>query len=162
MNPTVLNQRYRLVELIGTGGMATVYRGEDLLLQRPIAVKFLRDPYGSDLHFRQRFLEEAQAAAKLDHANIVHIYDVGEDEAHRPYIVMELVEGRELKDIIRQSAPLPVNQALDHYPANMRGCWACTPFRNSALRSETPKYPCIGRWASQGCGFWHCSRSASG
>lgn len=112
MNPTVLNQRYRLVELIGTGGMATVYRGVDLLLQRPIAVKFLREPYSSDPHFHQRFLEEAQAAAKLDHANIVHIYDVGEDEAHHPFIVMELVEGSELKDVIRQSAPLSVNQAL--------------------------------------------------
>lgn len=112
MTPRVLNQRYRLVELIGSGGMATVYRGMDLLLQREVAVKFLRESYATDLTFRQRFLEEARAAAKLDHNNIVHIYDVGEDEAQRPYIVMEFAEGRELKVVIRESAPLPVNQAL--------------------------------------------------
>ena len=112
MNPIVLNQRYRLVELIGTGGMATVYRGEDLLLQRPIAVKFLREPFGSDPRFRQRFLEEARAVAKLDHANIVHVYDVGEDESNRPYIVMEFAAGRELKDVILESGPISVNDAL--------------------------------------------------
>ncbi len=112
MQPTVLNQRYRLMELVGSGGMATVYRGEDLLLERDVAVKFLREPYASEPEFRERFLHEARAAARLDHPNIVHIYDVGEDD-HRPYIVMEMVKGEDLKALIRREAPLPVPKALD-------------------------------------------------
>ncbi|MFP4393748.1 MAG: Stk1 family PASTA domain-containing Ser/Thr kinase [Anaerolineales bacterium] len=112
MEPTVLNQRYRLVELVGSGGMATVYRGEDVLLERDVAVKFLREPYASEPEFRERFLHEARAAARLDHPNIVHIYDVGED-ARRPYIVMEMVKGEDLKALIRRESPLPVSKALD-------------------------------------------------
>ncbi|MBN2007065.1 MAG: protein kinase [Anaerolineae bacterium] len=112
MKPTILNQRYRLVELVGAGGMATVYRGEDLLLERTVAVKFLREPFASDPAFRERFLGEARAAARLDHPNIVRIYDVGEDEGSHPYIVMEIVEGEDLKTAIRRDGPLPVNQAL--------------------------------------------------
>ena len=113
MKPTILNQRYRLVELVGAGGMATVYRGEDLLLERTVAVKFLREPFASDPAFRERFLGEARAAARLDHPNIVRIYDVGEDEGHHPYIVMEIVEGEDLKSSIRRDGPLSVNQALN-------------------------------------------------
>ncbi|MFN2286391.1 MAG: Stk1 family PASTA domain-containing Ser/Thr kinase [Anaerolineae bacterium] len=113
MKPTILNQRYRLVELVGAGGMATVYRGEDLLLERTVAVKFLREPFASDPAFRERFLGEARAAARLDHPNIVRIYDVGEDEGNHPYIVMEIVEGEDLKTLIRRDGPLPVSQALN-------------------------------------------------
>jgi len=113
MKPTILNQRYRLVELVGAGGMATVYRGEDLLLERIVAVKFLREPFASDPTFRERFLGEARAAARLDHPNIVRIYDVGEDEGKHPYIVMEIVEGEDLKTAIRRDGPLPVSQALN-------------------------------------------------
>jgi len=113
MKPTILNQRYRLVELVGAGGMATVFRGEDLLLERAVAVKFLREPFASDPAFRERFLGEARAAARLDHPNIVHIYDVGEDEGNHPYIVMEIVEGEDLKTSIRRDGPLSVNQALN-------------------------------------------------
>jgi len=113
MKPTILNQRYRLVELVGAGGMATVYRGEDLLLERTVAVKFLREPFASDPAFRERFLGEARAAARLDHPNIVRIYDVGEDEGNHPYIVMEIVEGEDLKTAIRRDGPLSVSQALN-------------------------------------------------
>ncbi|HNT77923.1 MAG TPA: protein kinase [Anaerolineae bacterium] len=113
MEPTILNQRYRLVELVGTGGMATVFRGQDLLLERIIAVKFLREPYASDPTFHQRFMEEARAAARLDHPNIVRIYDVGEDEHGHPYIVMEMVEGEDLKSLFKRFAPLQVSQALN-------------------------------------------------
>jgi len=112
MKPTILNDRYRLTELIGAGGMATVYRGEDLLLERPVAVKFLREPYASDPEARQRFLYEARAAAKLDHPNVVHIYDVGVAAGGQPYIVMELVRGEDLKSLIRREAPLTVPHAL--------------------------------------------------
>lgn len=113
MKPTILNQRYRLIELAGAGGMATVYRGQDLLLERNVAVKFLREPFASDPAFRARFLGEARAAARLDHPNIVRIYDVGEDEGNHPYIVMEIVEGEDLKSSIRRDGPLSVNQALN-------------------------------------------------
>lgn len=112
MKPTVLNDRYRLVELVGAGGMATVYRGEDLMLERHIAVKFLREPYASDPEARERFLLEGRAAAKLDHPNIVRIYDVGQDAGNHPYLVMELVPGEDLKAMIRRDGPLPVSQAL--------------------------------------------------
>ncbi len=112
MKPTVLNNRYRLTELVGAGGMATVYRGEDLLLERPVAVKFLREPYASDADARDRFVHEARAAAKLDHPNIVHIYDVGVDQGDHPFLVMELVQGEDLKVLIRRDAPLPVAQAI--------------------------------------------------
>ncbi len=112
MKPTIVNDRYRLVELVGAGGMATVYRGEDLLLERGVAVKFLREPYASDPDARERFLREARSAAKLDHSNIVHIYDVGTDQGDHPFIVMELVPGDDLKTLIRRDAPLPVAQAL--------------------------------------------------
>lgn len=112
MKPTVLNDRYRLVELIGAGGMATVYRGEDLMLGRHIAIKFLREPYASDPEARERFLLEGRAAAKLDHPNIVRIYDVGQDAGNHPYLVMELVPGEDLKAMIRRDAPLSVPWAL--------------------------------------------------
>lgn len=112
MKPTILNQRYRLNDLVGAGGMAAVYRGEDLLLERPVAVKFLREPYTSDPSARRRFLQEARAAAKLDHPNVVHIYDVGQDEGDHPYIVMDLMEGENLKALIRREGPLTVPHAL--------------------------------------------------
>ncbi len=112
MEPVILNQRYRLLELIGTGGMATVYRGHDQRLDRLVAVKVLREPYASDPAFRDRFLAEARAAARLDHPNIIRAYDVGEHD-HQPYIIMELVEGKDLKKLILNQGPLPIPQALD-------------------------------------------------
>ncbi len=113
MEPIILSQRYRLVELVGAGGMATVYRGQDLLLERMVAVKFLREPYASAPAFRERFLQEARSAARLDHPRIVHIYDVGENDHQQPYIVMEMVQGSDLKNLIRRDGPLPVPQALN-------------------------------------------------
>ncbi len=92
--------------------MATVFRGHDLLLDRPVAIKALREPYAGDLAFRERFLEEARAAARLDHPNIVQIYDVGIDH-DQPYLVMELVEGEDLKASIRRRAPFSIPEALD-------------------------------------------------
>lgn len=117
MESTILNNRYRLGELLGTGGMALVYRAHDALLDRPVAIKMLREPYASDPSFRARFLNEARAAARLDHPSIAHIYDVGIHETgpaqERPYLVMELVNGQNLKALIRQEAPLRVPQALE-------------------------------------------------
>jgi eukaryotic-like serine/threonine-protein kinase len=105
-----LNDRYRLDELIGEGGMAVVYRGYDLVLNRDVAVKLLRDQYGSDNNFLARFDREAQSAARLSHPNIVNVYDVGEDDNVR-YIVMEHIEGPNLKDLIRRQGPFTVEGA---------------------------------------------------
>ena len=102
----ILHQRYELQELIGGGGMADVY-----LLDRPVAVKILHEQFRSDREFIDKFHREAQAAARLSHANIVNIYDVGvEGDEH--YIVMEYVPGSTLKDLIRQQGHLPADQAL--------------------------------------------------
>ena len=107
----VLDQRYELQEQIGGGGMADVYRAQDLLLNRPVAVKILHEQFRSDTEFIDKFNREAQAAARLSHPNIVNIYDVGVmDDAH--YIVMEYVPGRTLKDKIKQEGRLSVEEAL--------------------------------------------------
>ncbi len=113
MDPIIINQRYRIDKRIGAGGMATVYGGHDVLLDRPVAIKVLQEPYADALDFRQRFMEEARAAARLEHSNIVHIYDVGKDGHNHPYIVMERVTGGDLKALIRRERPLPVSRALN-------------------------------------------------
>ena len=107
---TVLGGRYRLVELLGQGGMATIYRAHDNQLDRDVAVKLLRPEYGRDPEFGSRFRQEAQSAASLNHPNIVSVYDYGQDAAG-PFIVMELVEGEDLASIIRRSGALPPRQA---------------------------------------------------
>jgi serine/threonine protein kinase len=107
----LLGNRYRLVEKIGEGGMALVYKAEDSLLRRLVAVKVLRSQYANDLEFVERFRREAQAAASLSHANVVNIYDVGQENGI-DYIVMEYVAGENLKDLIRREAPFTVRRAL--------------------------------------------------
>ncbi|MHB1004874.1 MAG: protein kinase domain-containing protein [Chloroflexota bacterium] len=108
----VLNNRYRLIDRLGEGGMATVYRAEDVLLGRAVAVKLLREDLARDEGFLARFQAEARAAAGLTQPHIAAIYDVGFDAGHH-YIVMEYVDGLSLKDLIRQGAPLPVARAVD-------------------------------------------------
>ncbi len=110
MQTRTLNDRYRLDEVVGEGGMAVVYRGYDLVLNRDVAVKLLRDQYGSDENFLARFDREAQSAARLSHPNIVNVYDVGEDNNVR-YIVMENIEGPNLKELIRRQGPFTVDGA---------------------------------------------------
>ncbi len=100
----LLNNRYRLLGTVAAGGMATVYKAQDQMLNRLVAVKILRERYARDPQFVQRFREEASAAANLNHPNIVTVYDVGRDvlnEQERHYIVMELIEGEDLKQMIR-------------------------------------------------------------
>ncbi|MCZ8520197.1 MULTISPECIES: Stk1 family PASTA domain-containing Ser/Thr kinase [Paenibacillus] len=106
-----LGGRYEILERVGGGGMAIVYKGLDILLHRHVAVKILRQQYVHDEEFIQRFRREAQAAASLSHPNVVSIYDVGqEDDVH--YIVMEYVEGTTLNDRIKEKAPLQVEEAV--------------------------------------------------
>ena len=111
MQQKILNNRYELEQKIGEGGMARVYRGRDLRLNRRIAVKVLHSHYASDPGFLQRFHHEAQAAANLRHPNIVDVYDVGLDgDVH--YIVMEYVDGSDLKALLARGGPLPIDQAV--------------------------------------------------
>jgi eukaryotic-like serine/threonine-protein kinase len=107
---TILGGRYRLVELLGQGGMATIYRARDNQLERDVAVKVLRPEYGADPDFIDRFRHEAQAAASLNHPGIVAVHDYGTDPAG-PYIVMELIEGEDLSTIIRRTGALPPRAA---------------------------------------------------
>ena len=103
--PQVLLDRYEVGRLLGAGGMAEVYEGRDRLLARRVAIKVLQSQYARDQGFLLRFKREAQAAASLSHPNVVAVYDTGsEDGTH--FIVMEFVDGRTLKDVIRQEGPL--------------------------------------------------------
>ncbi|MFQ5859430.1 MAG: protein kinase [Anaerolineae bacterium] len=108
----VINGRYRLLDKVGEGGMAEVWRARDTALGRIVALKVLRTQYSSDPAFLARFRREAQAAANLTHPNIIDVFDIGE-AGGRHYIVMEYVDGQDLRDLIRQQAPLSVDRALD-------------------------------------------------
>ncbi len=108
----ILGNRYELLEQIGGGGMAVVYLAKDTFLDRLVAVKLLRDEYTDDQDFIRRFHKEAKAVASLSHPNIVSIYDFGE-EGKTSFLVMEYVEGRTLKSLIQEEAPLPVEQVVD-------------------------------------------------
>ncbi|MBN9195997.1 MAG: serine/threonine protein kinase, partial [Microbacterium sp.] len=115
----MLSGRYRVDELIGRGGMASVYRGYDLTLGRDVAIKILKRELAEDSAFRTRFRLEAQAASRMSNPAIVRVYDAGEDSeaamdgtlSHIPYIVMELVHGRLLKDILTDG-PVSVADAV--------------------------------------------------
>ena len=115
----VLSGRYRVDDLIGRGGMASVYRGYDQTLGRTVAIKILKSDLASDAAFRTRFRLEAQAASRMAHPTIVRVFDAGEDvevgadgiERPVPYIVMELVHGRLLKNVIA-AGPVPLDDAL--------------------------------------------------
>jgi len=103
----LLGNRYEIIEKIGNGGMAMVYKAKDQVLNRYIAVKILRDEFTTDQEFIKRFEAEAQSAASITHPNIVSVYDVGK-ENNLYYIVMELIQGKTLKEIIvEEGGPLP-------------------------------------------------------
>jgi serine/threonine-protein kinase len=110
-NP-ILNNRYRLIEQIGSGGMAVIYKAQDMELGRLVTVKVLRPSLVSDPEFLMRFKREAQAAANLSHPNIVIVYDVGQDGPKTHYIVMEYVPGQDLKKLIRARNSFEVDEAL--------------------------------------------------
>lgn len=103
--------RYKIKSHIGTGGMATVYLAQDLILERPVAVKVLRLDFHTNEAAMRRFQREAQSATQLVHPNIVSVYDVGEEDGTN-YIVMEYVEGTDLKEYIRERGPLPPREAV--------------------------------------------------
>ncbi|MEJ2708500.1 MAG: protein kinase [Anaerolineales bacterium] len=110
--PIILNERYQLEERRGSGGMAMVYRARDLMLERTVAIKLLRADFSSDPDFRERFRQEAKAAANLSHPNIVTVHDFGLDE-ERLFIVMEYVPGTDLKSIIKKRGVIPADEAVE-------------------------------------------------
>lgn len=117
--PTLIGGRYELGELLGRGGMAEVRKGKDQRLGRTVAVKRLRTDLASDATFQARFRREAQSSASLNHPAIVSTYDTGEEMATdgsgvaQPYIVMECVEGRTLRDILREGRKILPERALE-------------------------------------------------
>ncbi len=108
----IFSGRYKIVEKIGRGGMANIYKAEDVVLNRTVAVKTLHPQFAQDKDFVARFKREAQAAASLNHPNIVSIYDWGCEDATY-FIVMEHLEGWDLKQLIKAQAPLPVDEVIE-------------------------------------------------
>jgi len=107
-----INERYEIIKLIGEGGMANVYLANDTILERNVAVKVLRGDLADDDKFVRRFQREALAASSLSHPNIVEMYDVGEDDGNF-YIVMEYVEGKTLKQLLKKRGKLMLPEVID-------------------------------------------------
>ena len=107
-----INERYQIIKTIGEGGMANVYLAYDTILDRNVAVKVLRGDLSNDEKFVRRFQREALSASSLSHPNIVEVYDVGEDNGLY-YIVMEYIEGKHLKQIIKKRGSLTKEEVID-------------------------------------------------
>lgn len=112
--------RYQLLEVIGRGGMGTVYRALDTVLERQVAIKFFNRDELQDPGFVERFFREARATARLQHPNIIQVYDMGHENSNY-YMIMELLEGTTLKDLIIERAPLPVEEAVQITIEILRG-----------------------------------------
>ena len=108
----MINDRYQIIRMIGEGGMANVYLAHDTILDRDVAVKILRGDLANDEKFVRRFQREAIAASSLSHPNIVEMYDVGEDDG-KYFIVMEYVEGKTLKSLIKKRGALTIPEVID-------------------------------------------------
>ena len=109
---TIVDGRYRLLQRVGSGGMADVFAADDLQLGRRVALKLLHARFAEDDQFVERFRREASAAAGLSHPNVVQVYDRGEWDATY-YIAMEFLEGRSLKQVVQEDGPLPPDRAID-------------------------------------------------
>ena len=107
----LISGRYRIEAVVGTGGMAVVYRAQDLRKKKTVAIKVLRREYESDMEFVRRFSREAEAAAKVSHENIVNLLDVG-IEGDTRYIVMEYIDGQTLKQMIQSEGSIHPEVAL--------------------------------------------------
>ncbi len=128
----LLNNRYQILEQLGKGGMAIVYRARDTMLERSVAVKVLRENYSRDPAFLERFRQEAKAAANLSHPNIVTVHDFGLDNGQL-FIVMEYIPGTDLKTLIQTARPVyPRRGRTAAHPGLCRH-GLCTPRRVGAL-----------------------------
>ncbi len=120
MGETLFADRYELHELVGSGGMSSVYRAHDTLLERDVALKIIHEHYVDDEEYVERFRREARAVAQLSHPSIVTVIDRGDAEG-RHFIVFEYVDGRNLKQLIEESGPLPIRRALELTLETARG-----------------------------------------
>ncbi|HEY6051624.1 MAG TPA: serine/threonine-protein kinase, partial [Thermoanaerobaculia bacterium] len=109
---TVLGERYRVIGLIGRGGMGEVYRADDLKLGQPVALKFLPDRLSSDAALLDRFFAEVRTARQVAHPNVCRVYDIGEEDG-RHFISMEYVDGEDLASLLRRIGGLPQAKALE-------------------------------------------------
>ncbi|MGZ4310211.1 MAG: protein kinase domain-containing protein, partial [Gaiellaceae bacterium] len=107
----LIADRYELEELVGTGGMSSVFRAHDRLLDRKVALKVLHPQFGDDEEYVERFRREARSVARLSHPNVVTVIDRGEEDG-RQFIVFEYVDGENLKHLIDRSGALPVGTAV--------------------------------------------------
>jgi serine/threonine protein kinase len=108
----VIGGRYELEELVGSGGMSSVYRAHDQLLERKVALKILHERYGEDDEYVERFRREARAVAQLSHPNVVTVIDRGEDDG-RQFIVFEYIDGENLKQVVEREGPLPLDKVIE-------------------------------------------------
>ena len=108
----VIDERYELLEVVGTGGMSAVYKAHDQLLERNVALKVLHPHYGDDEEYVERFRREARAVAQLSHPNIVTVIDRGEADGHQ-FIVFEYIDGENLKELVNRTGPLPTRRAVE-------------------------------------------------
>ncbi len=108
----LIGERYELEEVVGTGGMSTVYRAHDQLLERDVALKVLHPHYATDDEYVERFRREARSVAQLSHPHIVTVIDRGEDDGQQ-FIVFEYVDGENLKQLVERTGPLPTRRALE-------------------------------------------------
>ncbi len=140
MDNKLLGNRYELLEEIGSGGMAKVFKARCTLLNRFVAVKILKKEFAQDPEFLKRFEFEAQAAAGLSHQNIVSIFDVGSDGDDN-YIVMEYVKGITLKKLLQDRRVLPENEILEISAQVCRALMHAPPAHSARIPS---------RWSSTG------------
>ena len=138
---TLFDGRYRILRKLGSGGMANVYLAEDEDLGRRVAIKILNERYATDDSFTERFRREAKSAAALSHPNIVSIYDRGDADG-RPYIAMEVIEGRSLKELIIASGSLPIARGDRVREADPRARFASRTGTGSSTATSSPTTSC--------------------
>jgi serine/threonine protein kinase len=141
----VLDGRYRLLEPLGRGGMGVVYRAEHVQLGRPLAVKVLRPELAGNARMLRRFHREALAAGRLGNPHIVQVLDVGRVPGGAPYLVLELVEGRLLREVLVREAPLPVGRAA-HIVCQLLEALECAHVRGIVHRDLKPSNVLLTRW----------------
>lgn len=147
MDNILIKERYRIIQKVGHGGMAKVYKAQDILLQRTVAIKILNDQFAEDKEFLNKFNNEAKSAAQLSHVNIVNVYDIGEDIVNGKkiyFIVMEYIEGKTLKDYINEKKQLSNEEIID-FSIQIANALRCAHQSNIIHRDIKPQNILIDR-----------------